>query len=143
MACFYFKHNFFKNPFFCNNLGISMRNSKSSSIFKRSILQFIRPFPSSTYNCFNNNGIKRIIRLRLKLCNLRDHQFKHGFLDCLNPICICGLDIETICNYLLHCTNFTNERSTLLNIVSTIKENSRKFLATRLLLNFSFKVKNL
>ena len=87
-------------------------------------MQFIRPCPSSTYNCFNNKGIKHITRLRLGLSYVRDHKFKHGFLDFLNPICSCGLDIETTCHYLLHCPNFTSERSTVLNFVSTINENS-------------------
>ena len=63
-------------------------------------------------------------RLRLGLSHLRDDKFKHGFLVSFNPICICGLDIETISLYLLHCPNSTNERSTLLNNVSTINENS-------------------
>ena len=40
------------------------------------------------------------------------------------PVCSYGLDIETTCHYLLHCPNFTNERSTLLNIVSRINKNS-------------------
>ena len=101
-----------------------MRNSESLSTFKKSVLQFIRSSPSSTYNCFNNKGIKHITRLRLGLSHLRDHKFKHGFLDSLNPICNCGLNVETTCNYLLHCPNFTNERSILLNIVSTINESS-------------------
>ena len=39
-------------------------------------------------------------------------------------MCSCGLDVETTCHYLLHCPNFTNERSILLNIVSTINESS-------------------
>ena len=130
IPCFYFKHNFFKNSFFpsviieWNNLDISIRNSKNLSTFKKSILQFIRPSPSRTYNCFSNKGIKHITRLRLGLSHLREHKFKHGFLDSLNPICSCGLDIETTCHYLLHCPNFTNEKSTLLNIVSTINENN-------------------
>ena len=50
--------------------------------------------------------------------------FKHGFLDSLNPICSCGLDVETTCHYSHHCPNFTNERSIILNIVSTINESS-------------------
>ena len=70
-----------------NNLDISIRNSKSLSTFKTIILQFIRPSPSSTYNCLNNKGIKHITRLRLELNHLRNHKFKHGFLDSLNPIC--------------------------------------------------------
>ena len=84
------------------------------------MLQFIRPSLSSTYNCFNNKGIKHITRLRLGFSHLRDHNSKHSFLDSFNPICSCGLDIETTCHYLLHCPNFTND----LNIVSTINENS-------------------
>ena len=67
--------------------------------FKKSILQFIRPSPSSTYNSFSNKGIKHVTRLRLGLSHLRDHKFKHGFLDSLNLICICGLEVETTCHY--------------------------------------------
>ena len=43
------KHNFFKNSFFpsaiieCNNLYPNLRNSKSISVFKEKILNFIRP----------------------------------------------------------------------------------------------------
>ena len=47
-----------------------------------------------------------------------------SFLDSLNPICSCGLDVEATSHYLLHCPNFTNERSILLNIVSTINEST-------------------
>ena len=101
----------------------SIRNSKSLSTFKKSVLQFIRPCPRSTYNCFNNKGIKHITRLRLGLSHIRDHKFKDGFLDSLNPICSCGLDVETTYHYLLHCPNFTNERS-ILSIVSTVNESS-------------------
>ena len=90
ISCFHFKHNFFKNSFFpfaiieWNNLDLFIRNSKSLSTFKKSILKFIRPFPSSTYNCFNNKGIKHIIRLSFGLSHLCDQKLKHGFLDSLN-----------------------------------------------------------
>ena len=121
---------FFKNYFFpsviieWNNLDISIRNSKSLSIFKKSILQFLRPSPSSTYNCFNNKGVKHITRLRLGLSHFCDHKVKHGFLDSLNPICSCGLDVETTCYYLLHCPNIINKRFILLNIVLIINKSS-------------------
>ena len=111
ITLFHFKHNFFKNSFFPSvtiEWNKSIRNLESLSIFKKSILNFIRPFPSSTYNCFNTKGIKHLTRLRLGLSNLRYHKFKHGFLDSLNPICGCGFDIETTCHFLLHCPNFIN-----------------------------------
>ena len=57
-------------------------NSKSLSNFLKSILKFRRPSPNS-YHCFNNKGINHVTRLRLGLSHLRDHKFKHGFLDSL------------------------------------------------------------
>ena len=87
-------------------------------------MQFIRPSPRCTHNYFNTRGIKYLTRLRLGLSHLRDHKFKHGFLDSLNPIYNCGLDIETTCHYLLHCPNFINERTLLLNDVSRITKDA-------------------
>ena len=124
LPLFHIRHNFFKNSFFpsavieWNNLDLSTRNSESLSIFKKCILKFLRP-PSSIHNCFNTKGIKYLTRLRLGLSHFREHKFKNGFLDSLNPICNCGLDIET-CHFLLHCSNFINERTLLLNDVSRI-----------------------
>ena len=93
---FRFNHNFFKNSFFpsviaeWNNLDFGIRNSESINIFKKSILNFIRPIPNSTFNCHNSRGIKFITRLRLGLSHLREHKFKNSFQDCLNPFCDCG-----------------------------------------------------
>ena len=106
-----------------NNLYKSIRSSESFALFKKSILQFTRPTPDRTFNCHNSNGIKLITRLRLGLSHLRDHKFKHNFLDCLNPICCCGKDIETTVHYLLHCPIFSDERSIFLNNIRSIDEN--------------------
>ena len=123
------KHNFFKNSFFpssvieWNNLGKSIRSSESLALFKKSILQFIRPTPNRTFKCHNPTRIKPITKLRLGLIRLRDHKFKHNFLECLNPICCCGKDIETTIRYLLHCPIFSDERSIFLNNIRSIDEN--------------------
>ena len=130
LPLFHIRHNFFKNSFFpsavieWNNLDLSIRNSESLSIFKKCILKFIRPSPSSTHNCFNTKGIKYLTRLRLGLSHLHEHKFKHGFLDSLNPIRNGGLDIEITCHFLLHCPNFINERTLLLNDISRIKKDT-------------------
>ena len=92
--------------------------------------------PNNTYNCFNTKGIKHLTKLRLGLSHLRDHKFKHGFLDSLNPLCSCGFKIKTTC--LLHCPNFINGRSLLLNNVSRLtkdKLTSCDTLVTQLLLD--------
>ena len=52
-----------------------------------------------------------------------DHKFKHNFLDCLNPICCCGQDIETTVHYLLHCPIFSDERSVFFDNIRSINEN--------------------
>ena len=84
----------------------------------------MQPTPNRTFSCRNPIGIKLITRLRLGLTHLRDHKFKHNFLDYLNPICCCGQDIETTVHYyLLHCPFFSDERSIFFNNIRSIDEN--------------------
>ena len=116
MIIFIFKirHNFFKVPFFLctiiewNNLGPTFWNSKSF-IFENSVLKFIRPSTSNVFNCDNHKCIGLITRLCLGVSDLREHKFKHNFQDCFNPICSCGLHIESTSPYLLHCPAFNDE----------------------------------
>ena len=103
-----------------NNLDPQIRKSKSISIFKTSILKFIRPKPNDVYYCHNPKVIKLLTRLRLGLSHLRKHKFKHNFQDCLNPLCLCGNEIETSTHYLHHCPAYTNEGLTLLNKIKSI-----------------------
>ena len=56
----------------------------------------MRPLPNSIFDIYNPYGIKLLIRLRLGLSHLYEHKFKYGFNDTMNPICICGGDIESI-----------------------------------------------
>ena len=55
-----------------------------------------------------------LTRLRLGMSHLREHKFKHNFQDCSNPICSCGLDIESTS------TSFNDERYTLLSTLNKI-----------------------
>ena len=56
-----------------------------------------------------------IKRLRLGLSHLRQHKFKHGFQDTLNPVYSCWNDVESTEHFLVHCPQFVNERPTLLS----------------------------
>ena len=119
-------HNFFKNSFFpsviCewNKLDLNIRNSESYAIFRKSILKFIRPAPNKLFGIHNLRGVKLLTRLRLGLSHLNEHKFRHGFQDCLNPLCNCGTDVETTSHFLLHCPNFKPERQTLLSKIKVI-----------------------
>ena len=106
-----------------NNLDKSKRSSKSFSLFKKSLWQFIRSSPNWTFNFNSPVGVKLTTRLSLGLSHLQDHKFKHNFLDYLNPICCCSKGIETIVHYLLHCPMFSDERSIFLNNIWSIDEN--------------------
>ena len=87
------RRNYFKNSFFSctisewNNLDCKIRNSGNLSIFKKNLLNFIRPCANSIFNIHNPYGIKLLTRLRLGLSHLRDHRFRHCFQDTLNPLC--------------------------------------------------------
>ena len=82
------KHNFFTDSYFpstvveWNNLDLKIRNSKTFSAFKKSILQFIWPSLNSIFSCHSPKGIKLITRLRLDLSLLREHKLGHNFYYC-------------------------------------------------------------
>ena len=76
-----------------NKLDIDMRNFTSVNIFKKSLIQFVRPSPKSLFNGHSPKDIKYEIRSRLGLSHLREHKFKHSFRDTLNLFCDCGCKI--------------------------------------------------
>ena len=67
--------------------------------------------------------IRFSLRLYLGLSHLREHKFKHSFQDTLNPICLCGDDVESTSHFLLYCPSFNNERCILLNTLNQIDGN--------------------
>ena len=107
IPCFKIRYYFFKSSFFpstiieWNHLDPTLQNSKGFGDFKNSFLKVIRPSPSNVFNCDNDKGIRLTTWLRVGMSHLREHKFKHNFQDCLNPICSCGLDIESSSNFLL------------------------------------------
>ena len=106
-----------------NKLDLNIRNSESLNIFKKTILNFIRPSESTVFNCHNPKGVKLLTMLKWGLTHLREHKIKHSFQDSLNLICSCFNDIEMSAHYLLHCPNFSNERVHFLNIIGSIDRN--------------------
>ena len=65
-------------------------------------------------------GIKVVNRLRLGLSHSREHKFKHSFQDTLNPLCNCGMDVESSTHFLLQCPSYINERCTLMSNLNRI-----------------------
>ena len=120
------KHDFFKNSFFpstiidWNNMDDNIRFSPSLEVFKKSILNVIRPKENHTFDIHNPVGVKLLTRLRLGLSHLHEHKFKFNFQDCLNPLCVCNVNVENNTHFFLHCQNYNVERQTLFNKIANI-----------------------
>ena len=91
---------YFKNSFFpwviCEwkKLNPEIRRSGSYNIFRKSLLNFIRPSASKVYNVNDTIGIKLITRLRLGFSYLQEHKLKHNFQDMLNLLCSWSIEVE-------------------------------------------------
>ena len=80
-------------------------------------MEFTRPSPNSIFNIYNRYSIKLLTILCLGLSHFRKHKFKHGFNNTINPICICGGDIESINHLFNHCPKNFEARQALFNNV--------------------------
>ena len=126
---FFAKHDYFKNSFFpsaiteWNKLDSYIRNADSFEVFKKRILEFVRPLPKSIYNIHNPLGIKYLTRLRIGFSHLKEHKFRHNFQDSIDPMCSCNSGIETTAHFLLQCPNFNTQRQTLFDKIATIDAN--------------------
>ena len=117
----------FRNSFFpfCirewNNLDSSIRNLPTISSFKRAIFEFFRPKSTPTFNLPDYSGLTLLTRLRVGFSHLREHKFRHGFQDTIDPFCSCRSNaIENTEHYLLQCSNFANERLILFDKLQTL-----------------------
>ena len=82
-------------------------------LFKKCLLEFIRPKANSIFNIHNSIGIKYLTRLRLGFSHLKEHNFQHNFQDSVDPLRSRGIEIESTKHFLLHCTNFGIQKKTL------------------------------
>ena len=99
-----------------NVLDSNIRNLPTISTFKSAIFKFIRPKSSSVFNVRHHQGAIFLTRLRIGFSHLREHKFRHNFLDTTDPFCTCRTNsIETTEHYLLRCSNFSTYRSVLFN----------------------------
>ena len=101
-----------------NKFSGEIREITTISKFKKELLSYIRPENNPIYRIHDPNGLKLLTRLRLGLSHLREHKYKHNFMDTNIPFCVCGLlEEETTEHFLLRCTLSFNERRILLDKV--------------------------
>ena len=116
----------FRNLFFLytvnewNNLDNIIKLSESYLMFRKRMLNLIRPKCNETYRIHNPTGLKLLTRLKLGLSHLNDHKFNHNFRGCVNPPRSCSLSVENNVHFFLHCHHFSLQRQTLMNNIKSI-----------------------
>ena len=101
-----FKYSFFPSSLSeWSHLALEIQNSEPIAIFKSKLLSFIRPSKRCMFNV--PEGVKYLTRLRLRFSHLNEHKFRHGFLDTLNPLCNCSLEVEDNEQFSLRCLKFS------------------------------------
>ena len=99
-----FKYSFFPNSLSeWSQLGPEIQNSESIAVFKIKLLSFIRPSKISLFNVNDPEGVKYLTRLHLRFSHLNYHKFRHSFLDTLNPLCNCSLEVKDNEHFFLRC----------------------------------------
>ena len=71
-----------------NLLDNKVRNSPSTSQFKKYLLAILRPINNPTFNIRDILGIRLLTMLRVEFSAFNGHRFKHNFA-CLSPMCVC------------------------------------------------------
>ena len=104
-----------------NRLEKSVKESNSKNIFKKKLLNKARPKRKlSYYGISDNNKIRYLTMLRLKMSPLKSHKFENGFLDTHDGLCrVCG-SVEDNKHFLTLCRSFADMRTDLYNAVTII-----------------------
>ena len=117
----YFKNSFIPNVIYeWNKLDPDTRSSASYNLFRNALLKFIRPAQRKTFNINDSVVVKLLTRLHLGFSHLREHKFKHGFRDILNPLYPGSTKAETTAHYFLHCHFYNANRPALMNELNEI-----------------------
>ena len=130
--------DYFKNSFFpsCinewNKLNPEITLIKSLNNFRHTLLKSIKPIPNNIFGACDPHGLKLLTRLRVGLSHLRDHKFKHGFNDILDPFCPCNMEIESVSHFFLRCDFLIDLRTDLMNDLFNIDQNIPQYNETLL-----------
>ena len=115
-----FKASFFPDAIDCwNKIGPEIRKIETLSLFKKTIINIIKPEKKSIFNIHSPN-LKYLYQLRTGLSALRAHKHRHNFKDTPSDACACGNGSESTLHFLLLCPLFNSLRSSLLETVTPI-----------------------
>ena len=84
-----------------NKLDPDARNFETYLLIRKNLLAFIKPIENSIYSIYDPLGINFLHKLRLGFSHLREHKFRHNFVDTVNPLSSFYLEIESTEYYTL------------------------------------------
>ena len=102
-------------------------------MFRNYLLKIMQPVSNPVYSIQNCIALKLLTRLRLGLSHLNEHRFNHNFQDCINPLCMCSLEVESTAHFFLHCHHYHNIRAKLLNSLEVTDTNLLKLSEEQLI----------
>ena len=114
-------------------LSDEIRNIVSVNKFKETTISFIRLKENSVFAIHDTKGLKLLTRLRLNFSHLNEHKFRHGFKETVDPMCKCGVEIETTLHFLLRCRLYSNIRTKLLDDIYTVHSSLTNYPDEKLL----------
>ena len=77
------------------------------SIFKKLLIS--KKHGNYLFFVYNPLDEKFLTRLKLEFSHLKEHNFRHGFADMINPMCAYGADVETTDDFLLRCHFYSTQ----------------------------------
>ena len=101
VTTFYYRRDIFKYSYFpatimeWNKLDVTLRKFESLPYFRNALPKIGRPTTKPIYNIHNPIGFTLLTMLWLGLSHLNEYKIRHNFQDCINPLCMCSLDIES------------------------------------------------
>ena len=72
-----------------------IRTSETFMLFRKRLLEFIRPEANIIFNIHSPMGTKYLTRLRLGFSHSKEHKFEHNFQDSVDPLCSCGIETKS------------------------------------------------
>ena len=121
-------------------------NSASCNIFKKVVINVIRPELNQAFDINNSEGLKSLTRIKLWLNHLADHKFRHNFQDCVSSVCSCSQETEMSTYFLLYFLNYHCARQTLFEKnykinSTTLKQNKQQsFFCLKMKIKQLFKI---
>ena len=91
--------------------------------FRNAFSKIGLPTHKPIYNINDPNGLKLLTRLSLGLSHLNKQKLNHNFKECVNPLCSCSLQVESVSQFFWHCHYFPDIRKILFNELQSADKN--------------------